>query len=283
MNIPKYHYKFSKNKTCNTENKKRIVSIDTEWAKNWKAEEKFIPFCACFHTVYIDTIIDVINLNNIEMTSELYFRGKNETSEEYVSNIDDILGTYINNSTLFVGHQISSDLHSLSNSSKKLLSNVNLLIENFRIRKEKIPFEELSIFDTRYDIKNRVVGDGGEKLRNVSLRYKVLAVQTELDKMSLTNMYNKYLLDSDSIKREMLTVMNWRHAFQTSLIALIDLLSPIHLFNEKYNRNFLLTNDIIFDMGKDSFVYLISEEYGKTCSIEEVQKYVTKYSKDLVL
>ncbi|MFN4149312.1 MAG: hypothetical protein ACK4IX_00060 [Candidatus Sericytochromatia bacterium] len=273
----KHHYKLSNTiNLSNLKNKKKIVSLDTEWAKNWRAKEKFIPFCACLHTIYIDNVYDVIDLNNIEMVSELYFRSKHETTIEYLKTIDHIIGNHIDDTTLFVGHQLSSDLHSLQNLSDLSLDNVKNLIDIFKLRKDRAKFHELTTFDTRYDIKNRVIGNGNEKLRNVSIRYNVFAVQKELDKMSLTKMYNEYSLDNDDLKREKLTIMNWRHAFQTALITLIDIFSPIKLFSYDYNDSFLSTNESIFRMGYNSFEYLNSLEYKETCSLKEIQLYVSR-------
>lgn len=264
--------------------KKRIVALDTEWAKNWRAKEKFIPFCMTIHSIYFDenNYDNLLELDDFYMKSELYFRNKKETSATFVRNIDELLGKYLTGDTIFIGHQLSSDLHSLISCSDRVLKNVELIKYYLQNRKSQNQPNKFSVADTRYDIPSRIRGD--EKLRNVSLRLNIFAVQTELDKISLTKMYNTFLVDNDREKMEKLLVMNWRHAFQTSLVWLVDSIFPNKsLFNSVFNKEFIVTNDIIYQMGNKFINYIGTEEYKSTTKYKEVLKYVAKYCPDNVI
>jgi len=273
--LGEFHFKFKKGKISS---KKRIVAIDTEWAKNWRAEEKVIPFCCSFHTIYIDNALSTIDLDDICMESEIYFRSQTDSTQGYIDKVEQILSSYIDYDTIFVGHQLSSDLYTFVQNSKNKLDNTLYLIESLRLRKKKGSGKMLSVIDTRYDIKNRIRGNGGEKLRNVSLKYKVYAIQNELNEVSLTKMYNQYVIDGDVEKREKLSVMNWRHSFQTALICLLDMYPDCLIHNKKFDQDFLVTNDIIQEMGKSKFRYLNSEEYNRSCTLEGINEYCRRYT-----
>ncbi|MFC1615416.1 hypothetical protein ACFL2L_01315, partial [Patescibacteria group bacterium] len=65
-----FHFKFRQGvKKGNN----RIVAIDTEWAKNWRNAEKAIPFCGSCHSIYLDGVQEIIDIDNLCMESELYF------------------------------------------------------------------------------------------------------------------------------------------------------------------------------------------------------------------
>jgi len=262
---------------------KRIVSLDTEWSKNWRAVEKFVPFSMSIHSIFYDDEIvgNEINIENLYMESELYFRSNDDTSDSFIKKIDLILQNYIDDNTTFVGHQISSDLHTLKQCSKNKLDTVEYLINTFKTRKitkeDLFNKDKFSVADTRYDIPSRIKGD--EKLRNVSLRLNIFAVQNELNEMSLTKMYNTYLIDNDTTKSEKLLVLNWRHAFQTSLVWLVNgVYTHKPVFNSRYNKRLLLTNDIIYKMGNEQIPYLRTNEYVSSMKYDEIKKYVIKYN-----
>lgn len=274
-----YHFKFQKGFPETTE---KIVAIDTEWAKNWKAKEKFVPFCLALHSIYLPQKenFPIMDIDDLCMDSELYFRSENDTIQDYIDKAECIISKYINSSTLLVGHQLTSDIYTFLHSSSKDLIGLSSLITGFRERNQPDSTKKIRVADTRYDIKNRVTGNGSEKLRNVSLRLKIFGVQTELDTISLTRMYNEFLVDKDDLKREKLTVMNWRHAFQTALIWVVDSLEK-PVFNSRFNGKFLVTNDIIFEMGKSKINYLSSEQYNFTRSLDGISNYVQKYCPDI--
>jgi hypothetical protein len=101
-------------------------------------------------------------------------------------------------------------------------------------------------------------------------------VQNELNMLSLTKMYNEYSSDNDPVKREMLTVLNWRHAFQTALVWLVDCMDIVP-YNKKHEGHFFVTNDIIYKMGREHFDYLNSLEYSRSRTIEGICEYVKRY------
>ena len=161
------------------------------------------------------------------------------------------------------------------NSDQTLILASELMPE--KSRKDKKITSGFSVADTRYDIPSRIIGD--EKLRNVSLRLNIFAIQTELDKMSLTKMYNTFILDNEKERAEKLMVMNWRHAFQTALVWLVDAVFPDQtLYDEEFDKNFISTNHIIYKMGKEDIQYLNTEEFKSTLLLEGVLKYVKKYN-----
>jgi len=271
----KYYYKFSKGVqkgTC------RIIAIDTETAKNWRAENKFIPFCASFFSIYYDPMNTdkQLNIDDLYVECEIYFRDETHDTATYLNNVNSMIGKYLaSDNTTVVGHQLTSDLFSLKNLSNEHLDSVETLITEFKNRR-KTNSGSFRVADTRYDIPSRVIGD--EKLRNVSLRLNIFAIQFELDKASLTKQYNLYLVDGDKAKRERLIVMNLRHAFQTALVWLCDnICYDKTLYNCKFGMPFLATNDIIHDLCKDTIEYVSAEEYMETLEIAKIFAYVRKY------
>ncbi len=264
--------------------RKRIVSIDSEWAKNWKAKEKFIPFCIGIHSIYLDEIGNFLDIDKLHMETELYFRENYESTQDYIENVESILSKYIDDNTLILGHQLNSDLYTFVHCSNKKLNTIEQLIDAFKTRKNFRGADNkkgFTVADTRYDINNRIKGQ--EKLRSVSLRLNVFAIQNELNEMSLTKMYNAYLLDADQNKKEKLIVLNWRHAFQTALVWLIDTVYPDKTpYNSKFNMEFIVTNDIIFEMGKDHINYINSEEFEQSLSLEGICNYIKKYQPDKI-
>jgi hypothetical protein len=275
-----HHFKLKTGRQVGGE---RIVTVDTEWAKNWKAKEKIVPFCTCIHSIYFQGIGDVIDIDNLYMESELYFRSSGDSTQDYVNNVNSLLEHYLDEKTTLGGHQFSSDLHTLLQCSKVKLDAVTRLVELFRERKRQELFNfGPRVMDTRYDIKHRMTGNGAEKLRNVSLRLKIFAVQNELNQMSLTKMYNLYLVDGDKEKREKLQVLNWRHAFQTGLVWLVDSLDNLVLYNSKFRNHFLVTNDLMYQMGKDHFAYLNTAEFARSRTLDGIFEYVSKYAPSML-
>jgi hypothetical protein len=266
-----FYYNLRKGNRCQGA---RIVAVDTEWAKNWRAPEPFVPFCSSIHSIFTDGITDKIDLDRLCMETELYFRADDQTNEEYAKAINDMLRRYGDCDTTLVGHQLSSDLHTLKYCSPAKVDTVEFIIDQFKRRKGIRGPDSMKVADTRYDIKDRVSKKGGEKLRNVSLRMRIFAVQTELDEMSLTKMYNLYVADKDVLKREMLQVLNWRHAFQTALVWLVNSFPGRRLYNSRFDSDFLLTNDIMYEMGKTCFSYLNSKEFLATRSDAGISCYV---------
>lgn len=264
---------------------RRIVAVDTEWAKNWKMKEKFIPFSISIHSIYPENIKgSFLDINNLYMEAELYFRSHGESIQDYIDKVENMLSKYIDDNTLIVGHQLTSDLHTFIQCSNKKLPTVSYLIDVFKTRKINKAANKKNVFsmaDTRYDINNRIKGE--EKLRSVSLRLNIFAVQTELDTMSLTRMYNTYILDGDMNKREKLLVMNWRHAFQTALVWIVDSVYTDKIpYNPKFKAEFLVTNDLMFAMGKDYLTYLNSDAFKESMTFEGIIEYIKKYQPDKI-
>lgn len=255
-----------------------IVAIDTEWAKNWRTPVTFEPFCAAVHVLDVPERYRVLNIESWSMRTELYFRSADETVTSYAKAVDEMVARHVSDRSVVVGHQLSSDLHLLRRNSAARLPMIDEILERFRTRHSSDePRGTFVVRDTRYDIRNRVTGDGGEKLRNVSLRLHVFAVQTELRGTSLTKLYNVYRKDNDRGTLEKLMVLNWRHAFQTALVWLVDS-SPSARLPRREGRAFLLTNDIIHRMSQEHLSYVRSPEYLVSCSRGGVAAYVRDYA-----
>jgi len=257
----------------------RLVALDIEWAKNWRAVEKIVPFCACLHSIYLTPTIQLLDADAMSMESQLLFRGNSQTTQDFVSEVDRLLTPHVRSKCTMLGHQLSSDLHTLRQCSHLPLVGVSDLIDKFRNRHTKDSTGAgASVGDTRYDLVSRVTGNGAEKLRNVSLRLGVIAVQTEIDGSSVTRMYNEYVTDSDPLKRQKLQVMNWRHAFQTALVWAVDSLPGVRRFSRLLGDGALTTNDALHRMGKEHIEYLSSEEFERTRSKAGTREYIARYS-----
>lgn len=273
--MPDLHIRLKKN---GLRGGQRIVSVDTEWAKNWSATEKFVPFCAAVHVLYPPESPLIFDIENWAMDAELYFRSQNESASDYALAVDKMVGRYIRPQTVFVGHQLSSDLHMLRKIAQRPLKTVDAILAGFASRRHSKTNARLVVRDTRYDIRNRMTGDGGEKLRNVSLRLRIFAVQNELMSTSLTRLYNEYVRDGDRLKLEKLMVLNWRHAFQTALVWAVDDNPGIPLSNAPTGSDFLVTNDVMFTMAHKRIGYVRSAEFQASRNLEGISEYVRQYA-----
>lgn len=258
---------------------KRIVAIDTETAKNWRATEKFLPFCANFFSILYPMPGGEMKfgLDNLYFESETYFKSPTENTQSYLEKVDSILSKYLSDGidTTFVGHQLSSDLCSLRNLSTNHLQSVSNLINGLQNRK-KPGHSYPHVVDTRYDIKGRKLGE--ERLRCVSLRMSIIAVQNELNEKSLTKLYNEYVVDNDQLKMEKLIIMNMRHSFQTALVWMIDsIYNNIPLFDNELNLPLITTNKIIYKLFHGKIDYVDSEEYKETMKLTGISQYIEKY------
>jgi hypothetical protein len=283
-----FHYHFELNPE--KEGNRRIIGIDLEWAKNWSKDEKVFPFSFASHTIYLPFKSDPC-IGNFKMHADILFRGFEEATTEFLSKIDEFIGKEVlKNNTVIVGHQISSDIWCMLNSSKKVLPNVQTIAEKFNIRRTnsrnlsnpslfnfKTRQIDFKVFDTRYDISSRVRGQ--ERLRDVSLRLGVYAIQFELSpKLSLTKLYRLFIETKEREKMEKLIILNWRHAFQTALVYLVDQICPsLTCYSNSCKRRILTTNDIIYKMASKEIAYLNTEEYRFTMRDEGIQKYLSLY------
>src|SRR3989304_9506644 len=162
-------------------NSNRLLAIDLEWAKNWQAVEKTVPFCFNMHAIHLPTPELMCKcIESFKMESHSLFRDKHETTTEFLVRVDKLIASNaLDENTLVMGHQVSSDLHTMKQHSDVELGAVSMLIERLKSRKEQQTLFP-GVFDTRYDIRSRIVGQ--EKLRDVSLRLGVYAIQFELTK-----------------------------------------------------------------------------------------------------
>lgn len=262
--------------------KKKIVAIDTEWAKNWKAAEKFVPFCATVHVLYPPDAPEILDPDRWAMDAELYFRSVDESVQDYAEAVDRILARQLSGPTVVVGHQITSDLHVLRQLAGIRLPAVESVLAGFAARRTLLDgCKDVIVRDTRYDIASRQTGNGAEKLRNVSLRLRVFAVQNELRVGSLTKIFNQFRIDGDRGKMERLIVLNWRHALQTALVWLVDSNPHCLLRNGDLGGEFLLTNRAQYEMGHRHIEYLRSPEFLETLQRRGVAEYVREYAPGL--
>jgi len=304
----KLHYHFELNPEKRENNPQLvIVGIDLEWAKNWKAVEKTVPFCFALHVIYLPEMgySSDLCINAFKMTADVLWRGHKEVITTFLLRIDKLIGTQLNHkNTVVVGHQISSDLHCMLQHSTETLSHIKKIAERFTGRKQrrgKVSSGQLSllgsseyaprtpgwgddfsVFDTRYDIQGKIKGQ--ERLRDVSLRSRVYAIQFELSpSLSLTKLYNLYLQDQDPGKMERLIIVNWRHAFQTALVYLTNQVCPsLKCYSSSCEERALTTNDIIYKMASGSIAYVESEDYRYSMSEEGINRYLRLYKSPLV-
>jgi hypothetical protein len=279
----KPHYHFELNPEKYKDYRLVIVSIDLEWAKNWKAVTKMVPFCFASHIIYLPSkshnIIECIN--SLKMVADVFFRGFNETITEFLQRIDKFIETQlIHKNTVVVGHQINSDLYCMIQNSLENLPCIKKIIERFKERRKKNKvIDDFNVFDTRYDIQNKVKGK--ERLRDVSLRLKVYAIQFEIsNSLSLTKLYNLYMKDRDPEKMEKLIILNWRHAFQTALVYLVDQICPsLKCYSSSCKKSYLTTNNIIYKMAHGYIKYVKSGDYLYSMSPKGIKKYLELYFK----
>lgn len=220
----------------------KCISLDTEWTKNYKIKNGNKPFA--FSIIFFND--DINNLDIINEELQFKFISVYVDNDEEFPKLINLLNKYLNPSkfNLLLGHQVISDLHTFVHYSEhyKNISSHNIAkwISYFKDRKNNH-----KIFDTRFDIKNRLTTKSRRlvdvcfdmKIRNQKNPYK----QPELNK-SMTALHREFMQNKDYSIREKLSVMNIRHNLSSILVYE---LYKNNLFLEKYiNINRILYNNL---------------------------------------
>jgi len=232
----------------------KCISLDTEWTKNYKIKNGNKPFA--FSIIFFnDNIknIDIINENLQFKFISVYV----DNDEEFPQLIN-LLNKYLdsNKYNLLVGHQVISDLHTFVHYSEHYndinSDNIAKWISYFKDRKNNN-----RIFDTRFDIKNRLTTKSRRlvdvcfdmKVRNQKDLYK----QPELNK-SMTTLHHEFIQKKDYFIREKLSVMNIRH--NLSSILVYELYK-----NNLYLEKFININRILYKNLTTYFSYVETEAF----------------------
>lgn len=240
--------------------KYKCISLDTEWTKNYKIKNGNKPFA--FSIIFFNDDIEKMDIINEKLQFK-FISVYIDSAEEFPQLIN-LLNEYLDSSKfkLLVGHQVISDLHTFVHYSEHYnninSNNINKWISYFKDRKNNN-----RIFDTRFDIKNRLTTKSRRlvdvcfdmKIRNQKDPYK----QPELNK-SMTALHREFIQNKDNSIREKLSVMNIRHNLSSILVYE---LYKSNIFLEK----FININKILYINLKPYFNYVKTDTFKDIMSI----------------
>lgn len=196
----------------------KCISLDTEWTKNYKIKNGNKPFA--FSIIFFND--DFQNSDIVKETLEFKFISVYVDDDNEFPELINILNKYLdpNKFNLLLGHQVISDLHTFVRYSEHYedidSGNIAEWISYFKDRAIN-----KRIFDTRFDIKNRLQTKSRRlvdvcfdmKIRNQKDPYK----QPELNK-SMTALHHEFIETKNTSIREKLSVMNIRHNLSSILV-----------------------------------------------------------------
>ena len=196
----------------------KCISLDTEWTKNYKIKNGNKPFA--FSIIFFNDDIDSLDIINESL--QFKFISVYVDNEEEFPQLINLLNEYLDSSkfNLLLGHQVISDLHTFVHYSEHYnnITSDNIIkwISFFKDRNDN-----KRIFDTRFDIKNRLTIKSRRlvdicfdmKIKNQKDLYK----QPELNK-SMTALHRDFIQNNDDSIREKLSVMNIRHNLSSILV-----------------------------------------------------------------
>ena len=238
----------------------KCISLDTEWTKNYKVKNGNKPFALSI--IFFNDDIDISTIINESL--QFKFISAYVDSEEEFPQLINLLNKYLDVSQfkLLLGHQVISDLHTFVHYSEHYenISCDNILkwISYFKDRKNNN-----RIFDTRFDIKNRLITKS-RRLVDVCFEMKIknqkdLYKQPELNK-SMTALHKIYLENKDYSIRERLSVMNIRHNLSSILVYEI-------FKNNLYLEKYININRILFSNLQNYFSYVNNDDFKELMSI----------------
>lgn len=236
------------------------ISLDTEWTKNYKIKNGNKPFA--FSIIFFND--DIENLDIINERLQFKFISVYVDNEEEFPQLINLLNKYLDSSkfNLLLGHQVISDLHTFVHYSEHYdnisSNNIAKWISYFKDRKNNN-----RIFDTRFDIRNRLTTKSRRlvdvcfdmKIRNQKDSYK----QPELNK-SMTALHREFIQNQDYSIREKLSVMNIRHNLSSILVYE---LYKNNLFLEK----FININRILYKNLNTYFNYVETDTFKDIMTI----------------
>ncbi len=236
------------------------ISLDTEWVKNYKIKNGNKPFA--FSIIFFND--DIKNVDIINESLQFKFVSVYVDNDDEFPELINILNKYLDSSkfNLLLGHQVISDLHTFVHYSEHYnninSNNIIKWISFFKDRKNNN-----RIFDTRFDIKNRLTTRSRRlvdvcfdmKIRNQKDLYK----QPELNK-SMTTLHREFIQNKDDSIREKLSVMNIRHNLSSILVYE---LYKNNLFLDK----FININRILYKNLNKYFNYVKTDKFKDIMSI----------------
>ena len=240
--------------------KYKCISLDTEWTKNYKIKNGNKPFA--FSIIFFNEDIDTKDIINESL--EFKFISVYVDNDEEFPTLINLLNKYLDNKkfSLLLGHQVISDLHTFVHYSEHY-ENINC--DNIR---EWILYfidrvNNKRIFDTRFDIKNRLTTKSRRlvdvcldmKVRNQKDPYK----QPELNK-SMTALHREFIENRDNHIREKLSVMNIRHNLSSILVYKL-------YKNNIYLEQFININRILYNNLNTHFNYIKTEDFKNIMNI----------------
>lgn len=236
-------------KKIETCGRRLLVSFDLEWTKNYKIKNGNKPFCFSF--VYVNADKLPSNLEELKFGYISYYVDRIGEEFELIDVADRILANFLNEKSLIVGHQLSSDISVLLNYSKDTPEEFIQLKEFWHSRKADKSMAR--VLDTRYDL--------GAMLKNKSRRLVDVCTELNLDvsqpelKGSMTKMQNEFIDFGTEIIMEKLSILNLRHSLSALILC-------YYYLEDNTNPTPLNVNDIMYRNLKGKYAYVKSDSFA---------------------
>ncbi len=196
-----------------------LVAMDVEWTKNYRIRNGNIPFCYSLATITIPAhpASQPVPTGKLEFAfTSAYVEHADET-QTLIRRADADLAHALGHARYLVGHQLSSDLATLTNAATNPPPAVTRARAAWAARRQPDP-DRSQIVDTRYDT-DQVLRCTSRRLVDICTDLGLDVTQPEL-RGSMTAMHRTWLTTGSPELRERLTVLNLRHSLSTALVAL---------------------------------------------------------------
>jgi hypothetical protein len=192
-----------------------VASVDVEWTKNYKIANGNVPFCWSVIWLQVPGRGGAMVPEEFAFTSA-YVGGSSQT-QELIAAADAQIGCVLDHADVVVGHQVSSDIAVLRNTSAVQLPALGELRERWHARRHADVGP--AVVDTRYDV-GAIVAGTSRRLVDVCGELGLDVTQPELRGTSMTALHRRWLDHGDTSARERITVLNLRHSLSAGYVAL---------------------------------------------------------------
>jgi len=195
-----------------------LAAVDVEWSKNYRVKNGNVPFC--FSVIWLTVPPSGMAPGLAGMNyhySSVYVETAGET-HDLIAAADAELARILNHADLIAGHQLCSDLATLTRAAAgpaPATAELRAAWHGRRLAPEARP----RVIDTRYDAGHLLSGTS-RRLVDVCAGLRLDVTQPELRGTSMTALHHRWLDTKDTRAREKISVLNLRHCLSTALVAL---------------------------------------------------------------
>lgn len=194
------------------------AAIDTEWTKNYRIRNGNRPFCYSVVYLAVPTTGLPVDLAELPFSYTSVYVDDPEETGALLARANDAIHTAFRSADRITGHQFTSDLAVLANTSPTPLGAVATARHTWLTRREDT-LTDRRVIDTRYDT-DHVLHCPSRRLVDVCGELRLDVTQPELRGTSMTALHRAWLTTRATEARERISVLNLRHSLSAALVAL---------------------------------------------------------------